>query len=72
MDRLLELACFFFIIYTRKRRDRGGRVVKELCYRLEGRVVLAWGSAVVEWLMCCATDCKVVLYWLGGPRWYSG
>ena len=51
---------------------RGGTVVKVLCYRLEGRIVLAWGSAVVQWLRCCATDWKVVLYWLGGPRWYSG
>ena len=38
---------------------RGGTVVKVLCYRLEGRVVLAWGPAVVQWLRCSATYWKV-------------
>jgi len=43
-------------------------VVKVLCYRSEGRYNR--GTAVAQWLRCCATDRKVAI--IGGPRQHSG
>jgi len=40
--------------------DRGSTVVKVLCYRLDGRYNR--GTAVAQWLRCCATDWTVALY----------
>ena len=46
-----------FSNHLKQKTDRGNTVVKVLCYNSEGTYIK--GTAVAQWLSCCATNRKV-------------